>query len=311
MLVAAGAATAQDDVTARECCRQLLAPVGARALALGDAIGARASFGALQANPALGARLGDDMFAVHTSQDAVAESNTFALLIHSDVIGLIGVSYRLIDYGEIITTDEFGQEIGRLKLLEHALTATYATAVAEGLSAGLSYQLFQFRQDCRGFCNAVESQTATTHLVDAGVQYSPTFVRDLELGASLLHVGFPLQVKNAEQAAPTPSRLRLAASHEVLRYVRPDSVLQLWVGADVLVPLLEPGSTIVNAGAEISLDDTIFLWAGYGGGEGLLGGVGLGVGVEYDRFSLGVARSFIQTPIEGSEPFQLSFGIRF
>jgi hypothetical protein len=157
----------------------------------------------------------------------------------------------------------------------------------------------------------VESQAATTHLVDAGVQYTPSFIRNLELGASVLHLGFPLQVKNAEQAAPTPSRLRLAASHEVLRYVHPDSALQLWIGADVLVPFLEPGSTTLHAGAEMSLDDTIFLWAGYGGGEGLLGGAGIGLGIEYDRFSLGVARSFVQTPIEGSEPFQLSFGISF
>jgi hypothetical protein len=147
--------------------------------------------------------------------------------------------------------------------------------------------------------------------MDAGVHYTPAFLPDLELGASVLHLGFPLQVKNAEQADPTPSRLRLAAAHEMLHYVRQDSVLQVWLGVDALVPFLDPSAATLNAGAEISLDDTIFLWAGYGGGGVLPNSAGLGLGIEYNRFSLAVARAFVQTSLGDADPFQVSFGIRF
>jgi hypothetical protein len=311
LLLGSGGVAAQGEGSARECCRELLAPVGARALALGDAIGARPSFGALLANPALVARLQDDMFVVHTSENPAFEADAFTLLIQSELIGLLGVTYSLIDYGEIATTDDFNQEIGRLKSTVHTLTATYATTIAAGLSAGLSYQLYHSRHDCRGFCNAITSQAATTHLVDAGVHYTPAFVPKLELGASVMHLGFPLQVKNAEQAAPTPSRARLAAAHEVLQHIRQDSLIQLWIGADALVPFLDPGATTLNAGAEISFDDTIFLWGGYGGGGVLPRNAGLGLGVEYNRFSLAVARAFVETSLGGGDPFQVTFGIRF
>jgi hypothetical protein len=308
----ATATHAQDggQVGSAACCIQLLAAIGARALALGDAVGARTGPGSIFGNPAAAANVEDDQFVVHSSNTAVARSNTFSLLIRSEIVGTIGVSYRLIDLGEIQATDRQGNVTGEIGLLEHALTATYATRIAPGLRAGLSYQLFQFRQDCRGFCD-VESYAATTHLVDAGLQYSPAFLARLELGVSLLHLGFPLQVKNAPQAAPTPARLRLGAAHEVLQHVRPDSALQVWLSADLLAAVGDPGDATLNIGAELSLDDRFFVWLGYGSGAGLVGGPALGVGLELDRFSVGVARSFVSSPIEGADPFQVTFGIRF
>ncbi|MGH7505784.1 MAG: PorV/PorQ family protein [Longimicrobiales bacterium] len=312
MFGGATATHAQDDgqVPSAACCVQLLAAIGARALALGDAVVARTGPGSLFGNPAALADVEDDQFVVHTSTTAAARSNTFSLLIHSEIVGTIGVSYLLVDLGEIQATDAQGNVTGEIGLLEHALTATYATRVGRGLRAGLSYQLFQRRQDCRGFCN-VESYAATTHLVDAGLQYTPAFLSRLELGASLLHLGFPLQVKNAPQAAPTPTRLRLGAAHEVLQHVQPDSALQVWLSADLITAVGDLGDATLNVGAEMSLDDRFFVWLGYGSGAGVLGGPALGVGLELDRFSVGVARSFVSSPIEGSDPFQVTFGIRF
>jgi len=306
-----GGAAGQAAGSARECCRELLSPAGARALALGDAVGARPNFAAVLANPALVARLRDDMIIVHTYENPAYESTAFSLLIQSDVIGVLGLTYNLMNVAEIPATDPQGNETGILKFTNHTLTATYATDLSGGLSGGLSYQLFHVRQDCRGFCNAVESLTGTTHLVDAGLHYSPTFVRDLELGASVLHLGFPLQVKNAEQAAPTPSRFRLAAAHEVLQHVRADSVVKLWIATDALIPFADPGGTSLNVGAELSLAELVFVWGGYSGGGVLPESAGIGVGLEYNRFSLAVARAFVNTTLGDADPFQLSFGIRF
>ncbi|MGH7507647.1 MAG: hypothetical protein ACRELX_18490 [Longimicrobiales bacterium] len=308
LLLSADVARAQ--VSSDECCVELLEPLGARALALGHAIVARPGAGSLFTNPAAVADADADQLLVHTSKTVLGRSNTFSVLIHSEAIGTIGMTYRLIDLGELPATDDFGNVIGEISLLNHVLTATYATRLATGLRAGLSYKLFQFRQDCRGFCG-VDAHAATSHLMDAGVQYRVPLVRDLEVGAALLHIGFPLQVVNAEQASPTPSRIRLGVAHEVLQYVRPDSSIALWLSGDVETAVRRPGAATLSIGAELAIEETIFLWLGYGGATGLQGGAGIGVGLQYDRFRVGVAKSFVSSIVPDSDPFQVTFGIRF
>jgi hypothetical protein len=287
-----------------------LTPIGARTLGLGNAVAARSWAGALFANPAAVAESGVDQLLVHTAQNPVFPSNTFSVLIHSEIIGTIGVTYRLVDLATVPATDESGNETGELHVLDHVLTATYATIVTEGLRAGLNYTLFQYRNDCRGFCGS-ETAAATTHLIDAGVQYRVPFAPKLELGAALLHVGFPLQVVNAEQAAPSPSRFRMGVAHEVLQHVRPDSAFTLWLAADVETAVRRPGEATASIGAELAVQETLFLWGGFGADSGLLGGPAIGVGLRYDRFLVGVSQSFGSDLGDESNPFQVTFGIRF
>lgn len=297
------------EVGATECCLSLLFPIGARALGLGGAISAVPDGGAFFVNPALLAGLRHDEFFVHNARTSIETSNTFTLLIRSDVAGAFALSYRLVDLGEQQVTDDPGNTIGTLSFLEHVLTASYATPVTHGLNAGISYKLFQSRQDCRGFCG--ESLVGTTHGVDLGAQYRPFESRVLSFGASLMHLGFPLQVINKEQASPTPARLRLGAAYEVLHHFRPDSLAELWLSTDLVSSWRGSGVRNLNVGAELSFERTLFVWAGYGGGSGILGGIGVGVGLNYDRFDVGVAKSFVATLVDESDPFQVTFGIRF
>lgn len=301
---------AEAQTSSDECCIELLTPIGARTLGLGHAVVARSWAGALFANPAAVAEAGVDQFLVHSSQNPIFPSNTFSVLIHSEIIGTVGVTYRLVDLATVPATDGSGNVTGELHILDHVLTATYATIVTDGLRAGLSYTLFQYRHDCRGFCEN-EVSAATTHLIDAGVQYRVPFAPKLELGAALLHVGFPLQVINAEQASPSPSRLRLGAAHEVLQHVRQDSAFTLWISADVEASVRRPGEAMAGIGAELGVQETLFLWTGYGAGSGLLGGPAIGVGLRYDRFLVGVSQSFASDFGDEANPFQVSFGIRF
>jgi hypothetical protein len=298
-----------DEVSATACCVHLLVPVGARAVALGDAIAARAGAGSIFANPASVAAVADQ-FAVHTASNPGYRLNAFSLLVNSEIIGTIGLSYHMFDLGSFEARDNQGNVTGELRVLDHALTATYATRIAPGLDAGLSYQLFQRRTDCSGFCN-FESSAATTHLIDAGLIYRPTFADSLELGVSLLHLGFPLQVKNAEQAGPTPARLRAGAALEVMRFLRPGLPVALWLSGEGVVPIRNLGDATVHVGAEASFDRRFFLWLGYGGAAGLQGGVGLGVGVEIDRFSLGIAKPIVSSSFGDFETFPISFAVRF
>jgi hypothetical protein len=301
---------ASAQVSSDECCASLLAPIGARALALGNAITARTSPEGLFANPALLANVASDQFVVHSAHTSLEQSNTFSLIIHSASLGGFALSYRLIDLGEIEARDPSGNPTGTIVLFEHTLTATFATSVIRGLDAGVSYKLYQFREDCRGFCGA-QSFAATTHMLDFGVQIHPPSLPHLTLGASLMHPGFPLQVINADQASPTPSRLRVGAAYELLHHMRPDSLAEVWLSLDVVDPARRPGQPTANIGVEFSLAETFFLRAGYGGGGGFAGGAAVGVGIHYNRFDVEVAKAFVSSPLDESDPFQVSFGIRF
>ena len=304
-----GQGVPDDAVPATECCLALLFPIGARALALGNALTARGTSTGLFVNPASLASV-EDQFLVHNASTSLEDSNTFSLVVAAGLVGTFGLSYRLIDHGEQDARDASGNPTGTLGVLEQVLTATYATEVAAGLDAGVSYKLYQFRQDCRGFCG-VEGFAATTHSLDLGVHYAPGGIRGLEFGAAVVHLGFPLQVINAEQASPVPTRVRAGAAYEVLHHFSSDSAHAVHLMADFVTGVRASGGPLVNVGAEATLDGTIFLRAGYAGGTGITSGGAVGIGLHYDRFELGIAKGFVSSPIDDTEPVQITFGVRF
>lgn len=311
LLVGSTAQAAAQSSGSAECCAELLLRVGARAVGLGDAITARPDASSLFVNPALIANIDSDQFLVHNSSSSVEDANTFSLLIRSDVIGSLGATYRFIDYGEQEQTSDIpGQPpIGMIRVFAHVLAATYATEVTSGLAAGVTYKLFQFRTDCSGNCEGAEL-TATTHSLDAGVRFVPRQLPWLNLGAALLHAGFPLQFRNAEQADPPPVRLRAGAAWEVAHHIRPDSSVAWWLSVDV-VSSPRSGDVHLNLGSELSLDETLFLYLGYSGAAGRIGGAAAGAGLRYDRFDVRIAKSFASSPLDEGGLVQITFAIRF
>lgn len=300
-------------VSVQECCLPLLFPFGARAVSLGQALTARASADGLFVNPA--AMSGDrkDQFIVHNADTFEGQTNVFSLLIDGGVAGTFGLTYVLVDQGEEEATDDFGNVTGTLALRHHQLLASFATHVTAGVRAGISYKLYNFGYGCSGDCRGLQT-SGTTHLVDLGVQMETRWVPTLELGLSVLHFGLPLQLVNAEQADPTPTRVRLGASYQVGRLARVDSTIAIWIAGDVVDRLRDPGHPVLAGGVEVGFDNTIFVRAGYSGsGDGIAkGGTGIGIGIHYQRFTIGVAKSFTRSELETEgEPFQVSFGIAF
>lgn len=306
----AAAQEATEEVSAQECCLPLLFAVGARSQGLGDAVTARLAAGAMFANPAVIAEVERDQFVIHSANTVIEKSTTLTLLIRTEVAGTFGLSYRLIDYGESEATDPNGNPTGRLALFEQVLTASYATTVGAGLNAGVNYKLYQYRNDCRGYCGG-QGTSATTHGLDVGIQYSPSRYPDLRLGAAIVNLGFPLQVINEAQASPMPLRVRVGAGYELAHHFRDDRQVEVWLHGDAVASPRGRGESLVNVGGELAVEQTIFLWVGYAGGSGLTGGAGVGVGLRYDRFEAGVAKRFVSSPVDESEPTQVSFAIRF
>lgn len=312
LLVVPGAASAQDaSVPAQECCLALLVPVSARSVALGRAIVARAGAEAAFANPAGLAGLDTAQVVVHhTTLVEGDEVNAVSLLFVPERVGTIGVSYYLLDHGEQDAVDGDGRPVGSLASRQHYFVASYATRVAAGFAAGIGYKLYQLRQDCSGFCNG-SGNVATTHTVDFGVQYHPRWARSLQVGAAVTDLGFRLQVVNAAQADRPPTRLRVGAAYDALSTFRPDSALRLWVSGEVEYPVFGLSETVTGAGVELSVQDLVQLRAGYRSGGGLDSGPAVGVGVRYERFSVGVGKSFHQSPLGDSSPVQITFGVDF
>lgn len=309
--LATAPASAQSDepIAYGECCLPLLRPIGARALALSGTHTARAGTD-LYTNPAGLARIRNDEVVVHTGTTAVDRATTLSLVLGT-ASGTFAATFLMVDFGEQDARGPNGELIGSIHVFDQSFKASYATPLAAGLHAGVSYFVYQFRQDCQGLCG-VQSFSGTTHGLDVGVQYAPRVLPALELGAAVVHAGFPLQVFNRAQAAPTPTRLRVGAAYETLHHFTADSTTQLFLLTNVTAPVRGDASAGFGIGAELELDRTIFLRASYGSGEGLAaGGAAMGVGIRYDRFDVGIGKSFVSSPLEDQEPFQISFAVRF
>lgn len=297
------------EVSASECCRSLQYTIGGRAQSLGEAITARIAASSVFANPALLAGVLDDQIIIHNAETEIEKSNTFSLVIHSDVAGVFGFSFRFLDFGTQQKTTIDGIPVGSFRDLTWVATASYATDVFGGLDAGVNYKMYQERRDCSGFCDDVTDAAATTHGIDLGLRYAPPRLPSLVVGASLVDLGFALQAVNAEQASPMPLRLRLGAAWEVGHHFISDSTVAVWTSADI-VTRPRDGKTYVNAGLDVSFDELVFVRAGYSGSGQFNGGVAAGVGVHWDRFVVDIAKSF-RTTLLDDEPIQISFAIKF
>lgn len=294
-----------------ECCLLLLVPVGARSSSMGGSITARTGVEAVFRNPAGLAGLEGSMFVVHHSDVSVnSQVDAFSLVVTPLGFSL-GLSYQLFDNGDIPTTDPFGQPTGELVLRDHLLIGSFATPLAQGLSAGINYRLFQQRIDCNGQCGGEES-VATTNAVDVGLRYRPPWHPALEMGAAVVNAGPGLQVVNAEQADPLPGRLHLGAAYNVLAGTGAGEQVALRLTTDLQDALRDPGAPTIAVGVELDVQEAVFLRAGYAPGEGLGTGAAVGVELRYDRFDVAVARSFVNSQLgAGTEPFQISFGLNF
>ncbi|HEX7050060.1 MAG TPA: PorV/PorQ family protein [Longimicrobiales bacterium] len=300
----------EPEQSAAECCLVLLLPVGARAIASGRTLVAVVSPDAVFANPAGLAGLRSGHLVLHRTNIA-ADATALSVVVTTERVGTFGLSYELLDFGEIENTDEQGRTVGSITLRHHILVASYATSVVGGLAAGMNYKLYQFHIGCRGQCDDDVAISATTHAVDLGIRYQPEPFPAVQLGIVVTNIGFPLQVVNAQQADPLPVRIRLGARYEVLHHFRAEDGLRLWVAAEVEERWREAGDPTPSVGIELSARDVVFLRTGFVPGDGVGTGVAVGLGVHYARFTVAVAKSFMTGLVDATEPVQVSLGMSF
>jgi hypothetical protein len=187
-----------------------------------------------------------------------------------------------------------------------------ASRLGEVVSLGFNVKLVRFQFSCRGQCRDA-GVSASSVAVDAGAQLTKLGGIPLRLGAMIAHAGSSFGTE--EQADPLPTRLRFGAAYEVLGHFLATDELSLTFAAEVEDRWRGPGSPATYLGTEFTAGsgDVLYIRAGYVlGAEQQLDGAAVGVGLHYERFDLGLAKSLASSPLPGeSEPIHISFGFLF
>jgi hypothetical protein len=290
----------------------LLLPVGARAVGMGGAVtGMRGSGDLLLWNPASVASLTKLGLLVNHSESAFdTRSDVLSLLWPIESLGTLGITYYLVDYGELPSTNSQGAVQGTISFRNQEFLFTFATRVMGTLEFGVNYKLVQLVFRCDGLCSGQQSFTRTTQALDLGLVYDRVIGLPLAVGASVRHLGFPL--RGAREEDPLPTRVRLGLAYHVLSPRVGKGVFDLALALDVEERWRDFGDPDVMLGSEFGVAKVFFLRAGYAFLESGLGGPALGLGLTHDWFFLDLSRGFDDiTTATGAEAVQVTFGVNF
>ncbi len=273
----------------------LLIAVGARVTALGQAgiADARTAESAFW-NPAGLALMSSSEIAIHHATTFASNNTVLSGYLASSVAGVVGLAAYLVDYGsQAIVPGPQQNPTGRISPRNVELVASYATSLSRMITFGVNYKLIQLRNDCSGDCGAFRPIVGTTHGVDLGMQYGTNQPEGLRIGLALRHAGFDLQLENAGQADPLPTRLAAGADYRVGLPQSPGAAPAF---ARLLVAVENPccGSFTpdLRLGAELGYGDLVRLRGGYAFLRSASSGPSLGAGVQFDRLVVDFARVF-------------------
>lgn len=314
--VVPGQVEAQDELPAgNEGALFLLLPVGARGVSLGRAMTAMDGPESVWWNPAGLAGITDGRALLLRDDDLAGVSTALTVLLPRAGVGVAGISYQLLDFGDSDFTDAQGNVIGAASYRNHVGVLSAATELVSGWALGVNMKLIQQRVSCQGDCDGV-GNASTTYALDAGVQWQDVFGLPLRLGSALVHAGPRVQIINAEQADPLPTRVRIAAGYDILdHFLEAEEDIYALLTVELEDRWRDLGSPATYVGAEVGAgrEQQLVVRAGYVFGADLqVNGAGVGVGLRYDRFELGIGKSLPSTSLVAeTEPVHLTLGFLF
>jgi hypothetical protein len=179
-------------------------------------------------NPAGLAGVRESQAVLFRGDHAVGTATALSLLAARPGVGTLGASYLLLDIGDLDVTDADSNVLGKISVRNHLGVVSAAARLLGRLDGGVNFKVVQFRLSCRGICSDAGT-TATTWAMDAGLQLEPSADLPLRFGAMVAHVGPRMQVLNADQADPLPSRVRVGAAYDVLAQVMSRDDVKGWL----------------------------------------------------------------------------------
>ena len=290
----------------------LLLPVGARAVGMGGAVtGMRGSGDLLLWNPASVAGIEKiGLLFNHSESVFETQSEVISLVWPFESVGNFGVTYYLVDYGDLPSTSSEGTVQGTINFRNQEFLLTFAGHIVERLELGVNYKLVQLVYQCDGLCTGQQSFTSTTHAIDFGLIYDKLAGLPVALGASVRHLGPAM--KGVAQEDPLPTRVRVGLAYQVLTPSAEGQMFGLALAVDFQDQWRDIGDPDVLLGTEFGVGEMFFLRAGYAFLESGLGGASLGLGLSYDWFYLDLSRGFDDiAAATGDAAVQLTFGVTF
>jgi hypothetical protein len=293
----------------------LVLPVGAKGVGVARAMTALGGPESVWWNPAGLAEMDESRIQVTRSDDLSGEGTSLSTLFAGSGPAVLGASYLLLDVGEIPLTDQDGNPVGRVNFRYHTGLLSGATRLGDRVFLGANMKIIHSRLACRGQCPVGGDVSGTTWAVDLGAQWNSVAGLPLTLGGAVVNWGPRLQIENEAQADPLPTRARVAAAYDVIRHWVSNPDIHARVALELEDRWRDPGSPATYLGTELSAgrNPSIALRAGYAWGAELqVDGAGVGIGVRYDSFDLGISRSLASTELSaGSEPVNITFAFIF
>jgi hypothetical protein len=262
------------------------------------------------ANPAGLARLTKKEISINHSQTVVATGDAIDVVVPAGKAGVIAATAYLMNYGQQEATDQFGAT-GTIFPRSYVLAASYAATFGTRVSAGVTYKFIQERVDCSGTCGNIPAFSASTNAIDLGVQAIVDPARRLTLGFDIRDAGLNLQVNDAPQSDPLPTRIHLGAQYLVPNIEKSIPDGELRVSAEI-VTNSALGSTALLAGGELAFKKLFYLRLGLTGNSGDGTSAAIGLGVKRGGISMDFARGFGGFSSDaGSPPTYLTLRFQF
>ena len=235
-----------------------------------------------------------------------------------EIGGAVGASVTYLNLGEFIRTNSNGQEEGRFKAFEFAVTAGYATKVYDDFALGLNLRFIHSHLSDLGTGNEKGSGVASTVSADIALMYRPQrlelpLVGDIgnafSAGLNLSNLGPKVTYIDAAQADPLPTNLRIGFGYKLVS----DEFNELTYSLDFSRLLIRRRPEIKDSSGKIiqaaSVDPFYkALFSAWGDGSGLRK-VNISTGLEYWYDKLIALRIgyFYEDPSFGNRKF-LTFG---
>ncbi len=284
----------------------LLVPIGARATALGQAaVAVGGTPDAAFWNPAGLASMTNSEFALHYANTFASENSALSLALVSEGVGVLGFSVYVADFGSQDVTTPLGSAVGQLSPKHLRFLTSLATEIAHSVALGINYKVIQFRQDCSGTCVSpggalFESIVGTTHAIDAGLQYSVGPENTFTLGIVVKHAGASLQLDDADQADPLPTRVQIGGLYRLP--IEHSENVDVRLLADLEEEWGNYRDPEARVGIEVSYGQAVYLRSGYAFLESANRGPSVGLGLQLGGLTLDFARVFFEEPTL-EEPF--------
>lgn len=244
-------------------------PVGARSVSMGEAHGAiEGDIESIYYNPAGIARMpGLEATFMH---DARWLGMRYEYIAFATPIGLekgIGMSISYFSAGKLEGMDVNGTPTEDFSAYDLNFSLSYAMEIKNGLCVGLSL---------KAIAEKIEKEGGSSLAFDLGGMYKTT-IRGLTIGMSLQNIGKGIEL--VRKSYPLPLNLKLASSYKF-----PGRPMRFCVDLNI------PNDDMANLclGSEYRISRNFAVRSGYKAGSdlGVISGLRIGCGFEWDRFSL-------------------------